>query len=185
MFLFLCMSLAAFDFASLDKGFIFNVPSVLLEVDEYQGGLGLKAGTNGKYLRLLVDFSAEDDGAEPDVIAWGAGAAFEWHLQDGRVSPYAGASLGLSGVYEKTSVGGGDWVRDDLLAVEGGPLIGVEFSLTEGVSLFAEYQILGMYGWPSVTTSVGGDTNTVKDDMVWSWDLSLGNTGMIGLCVYF
>ena len=178
-------------FPGWDKAFIFSVPSILLDISEYNGGLGLKAGKDHWAVRAMADITAKDDGTEPSVFAWGTEGAFQWYLHplsgDRRFKafPYTGAAFGISGSSETIEIDGGDWTRDDLLALEFGPFLGVEFFLLENVSLFAEYQLKGMAGWPSVTTHVDGEDNTVSDDLAWSVDMSLGAGGKLGLCVFF
>jgi hypothetical protein len=187
--LIICLILSGFlyslEISSFDKAFLFNVPSILLEVQAYQGGIGFKTGPGTWFIRGMADFFLEDDGLPPSEFTWGAGIAFEKHLSAGKVSPYLGGAMGIHYSSSRTDIDGGDWSQQEILECEFGPLLGIELEFLENLSLFAEYQLLVQLGWPSVTTFTGGEEERISGDMQWSVDLSLGNAGMIGLCIYF
>jgi len=185
----ICLSQTAIinslDINSMEKAFLFNVPSLLLEVQAYQGGLGLKAGSGTWFFRGMVDFMMEDDGQPPSTFLWGISIAVEKHLSEGKASPYIGGAGGIHYSSARTDIAGGDWSREEELILELGPILGIELEIMKNLSLFAEYQLLGSLGWPAVTTYTGGQEERVSGDQQWSIDLDLGNAGLIGLCIYF
>ncbi|MBN1698799.1 MAG: hypothetical protein JW881_14885 [Spirochaetales bacterium] len=170
---------------SFEKAFLFNVPSLLLEVRTYRGGIGFKAGPGTWFLRGMLDVMIEDDGQPPSVFLFGAAVAYERHFTTGKISPYFGGDAGISYRSSRTDIAGGDWSSEEVFMLELGPLLGIEVRFMENLSLFAEYELLGTLGWPSVTTHTGGQTEHVSGNLQWSVDLTLGNAGMIGLCIYF
>lgn len=183
-----CSSLlpvSAEETAQWHKAFLINVGPLPLEIQDYQGGLGIKIGQNPWSVRALTLLSIERYQDGPVNSQWGLGAAFEWHLTGEMVSPYLGGAGKIMSRREKEIQSDDDWVRDDIVSIELGPLVGLELRLNETVSLFAEYQLRVAGYWPSTTTSVAGNTDVVKDDMWWDIHLGLGNSSMIGVCIYF
>jgi hypothetical protein len=187
--LFICLFQAIFlnslDFGPVKKAFLFNIPSILLEVKEYQGGCGFKAGPGNWFVRGMVDIMIEDDGEPPSVFLFGLGIAYEMHFSPQKFSPYCGGAAGITYTTSRTDIAGGDWSREEVLIFEFGPLLGIEVQLIDNISLFAEYQCLVRLGWPSVTTFTGDEKERISGEMQWLVDMTLGNAGMVGLCIYF
>ena len=124
--------------------------------DGYQGGLGIKVWFGEKSaLRGLVDFSRASD---TDTTTFGVGAAYEYHLTRTRVSPYLG---GLAGLNIDSTAG----TTDTVFYVGG--MLGAEFQLVEGVSLFGEYALTFEFADPDFFI-----------------DLGLGNNAAVGIIVY-
>ncbi len=75
-----------------DVGIIFNTTSILLDLDSYQAGLGIKVGGNTLAIRGLFDFVL--NGAS-SAISVTAGAALQRYVFPGLVRPYIGGCLTL------------------------------------------------------------------------------------------
>jgi hypothetical protein len=124
--------------------------------DGFQTGLGMKFWFREKSaLRGLIDFSRASD---TDTTTFGLGAAYEYHLTQARVSPYLG---GLAGLNIDSTAGTTDTV------FYFGPMLGAEFQLVEGVSLFGEYVLTARFADPDFFI-----------------DLGLGNNSAVGIIVY-
>lgn len=153
-------------------GVIFNTPNILLELDEYQrAGVGLKGFWGDLAVRGLLGLNL-DTGR--DRFGYTVGSALEYHVLPGRVSPYLGGGLILG------------WERDDMgpttlttFDIGIGPLFGVEFTLTEGLSVFAEYilELRAAY--------VDGGPMADRDGWNYFLGTELGNQGSLGIVVYF
>ena len=72
---------------SNDLGIIFNTNDLTLGLQSYQGGLGAKIGWGSLYLRGLFDFTVN---GSSQSFAIDGGAALEYHLIPGPISPYIG-----------------------------------------------------------------------------------------------
>jgi len=124
--------------------------------DGFQAGLGMKVWFREKSaLRGLIDFSRASDA---DRTIFGLGAAYEYHLSQTRVSPYLG---GLTGLNIDSTAG----TTDTVFYV--GAMLGAEFQLVEGVSLFGEYTLTFEFADPDFFI-----------------DLGLGNSSAVGIIIY-
>ena len=112
--------------------------------DGFQAGLGMKVWFREKSaLRGLIDFSRASD---TDRTIFGLGAAYEYHLSQTRVSPYLG---GLTGLNIDSTAG----TTDTVFYV--GAMLGAEFQLVEGVSLFGEYTLTFEFADPDFFINLG------------------------------
>lgn len=182
------LPLTAFDTSKIETAFLFSTSDISLDLEGYEGGLGLKWKYNNLALRtsahLLLDYSTDNDAGTSEQ-GWGLGTTFEWHFKDGRVSPYTGFGLCYDHTNEKIQVDSANWTEDIMDTLTFGPILGGEIKVLDNLSIFAEYQLGMIFEWPTYKTTTDNDTVTEKADEGWLLDLGLGNQGMLGLVVYF
>jgi hypothetical protein len=153
---------------SYDLGLIFNTSSILLDLESYQAGLGLKIGRDKVSFRGLFDLVL--NGAS-DSFSLNAGAAIQYYLLPGSsVAPYIGGSIG--GGYMRQA----DAISMVVLSV--GALAGVEVFLFDFLSVFAEYAITGDFTFSTDIPS----SQTTFDYLV---DTGMGNNSKLGIVIYF
>jgi hypothetical protein len=150
-------------------GFLFSANSALSFdgfADGYQAGAGFKYWLSPTFaLRGLlgVEHNTVLSGASSTTTI-GLGAAGEWHLVTGNVSPYIGALCGARAVGET-----GQALRADFYL---GGLGGVEVKIYGPISVFAEYQLLASVDSNGFSLNLGTDG-------------SGGSSALLGLAVYF
>jgi hypothetical protein len=153
---------------SYDLGLIFNTSSILLDLESYQAGLGLKIGRDKVSFRGLFDLVL--NGAS-DSFALNAGTAIQFYLIPGlSISPYVGGSVG--GGYMRQA----DAMSMVVLSV--GALAGVEVFLFDFLSVFAEYAITADF---TLSTDIPS-SQTTFDYLV---DTGMGNNSKLGIVIYF
>jgi hypothetical protein len=153
---------------SCDLGLIFNTSSILLDLESYQAGIGLKIGRDKVSFRGLFDLVL--NGAS-DSFSLNAGAAIQYYLLPGSsLAPYIGSSVG--GGYMRQ----GDALSMVVLSV--GALAGVEVFLFDFLSVFAEYAITGDFTFSTDIPS----SQTTFDYLV---DTGMGNKSKLGIVIYF
>ena len=153
---------------SCDLGLIFNTSSILLDLESYQSGIGLKVGRNKVSFRGLFDLVL--NGAT-DSFSLNAGAAIQYNLLPGSsIAPYIGGSAG--GGYMRQ----GDAISMVVLSV--GALAGVEVFLFDFLSVFAEYAITADF---TLSTDLPS-SQTTFDYLV---DTGMGNKSKLGIVIYF
>ena len=147
-------------------GIIFNVPDLLLNIDNasfngLSAGLGLKYWLGQKAaVRGILDFGYHNNSAtSTSQTTFGLSGAFEYHFVRARVSPYAG---GLAGINIATATG-----TPSNFAFYLAGILGAEVTLIDSVALFAEYNLRLYFNEP--------DFNI---------DVMLGNNLALGLIVY-
>jgi hypothetical protein len=141
----------------IDLALIFNLQSLVVDVDNYddgvQPGMGVKAWF-GKTLavRALVhlDHWADTD-AEISTTTFGLSGALEFHFAPKELSPYAGGLAGIQ-MHFVTDV---DTVTDFYC----GGMFGVELNIFKTVSFFAEYDLIAYIGDPDMTITLGAGPN--------------------------
>lgn len=153
---------------SCDFGLIFNTSSILLGLESYQGGLGLKVGRDRMSFRGL--FALVLNGAS-DAYSLNPGAAIQYYLITGsRIAPYIGGSAT------------GGYMRPDnvtsIVLMSVGALAGVEVFLFDFLSVFAEYAITADF---TLSTDIP-TSQTTFDYLV---DAGLGNDSKLGIVIYF
>ena len=166
-----------------DIGVIFSAKDLLLGLEEYQGGLGVKIAGDKVDYRLLFDVFLS---SVNDSYAAALGVAAERHLpMVDRVSPYVGATLGLEAartITRDASTG----VRTDSLSLPFslGAIFGVEVFAFRFLSVFAEYGLTGTLEYTS-TTQTGPGIDETHSSWDWSLETGMGNKARIGVIVYF
>lgn len=166
-------------------GFIFNASNLLLDLSEYQGGLGGKLDFGNVALRGLFSFELEstDSTSDTEDVAVKLGLAAEVPFFDGRVSPYWGGFIDGTISRETTETSGGDTSETQVLAASIGPLLGAEVFIFDFLSAFAEYGLAFRLSRATVETEIGGATS---EDSTTNYALvtELGNAGSLGIVIY-
>ena len=86
-----------------NTGLIFNVNDILMDIESYQGGVGIKYFYKDKTAyRGSLDFSYSDSSS---TWVFNLGNSIERHLIEGRVSPYIGVLLDVGFIQYKTEKG--------------------------------------------------------------------------------
>jgi opacity protein-like surface antigen len=193
------------------KGFLFEFDGLAaLRANKYEGGFGAKLYLSDYMaVRGMIQFALSStktpadpgtgqigaDGSTSDNT-FGAGGAIELHFTKSRISPYFGAGIMFStrsteskpvayaatgGTIHQTTTK--NTYGETLIGI--GVLLGVEYYVTNGVSLSAEYQLgftsasdkdeeVSTPGFPTTTTKRGSRT-----------DIGIANSGFLTLAVYF
>jgi hypothetical protein len=151
----------------VDAGLIFNMPNLLLDLESYQAGMGLKLGLPKVDLRCLLDVvvngSAGSYGGE-------VGLALESHLTPDPVSFYWGGTVNVGYLGQSGGM--------SILSGDVGVIAGLEVSPFEFLSFFVEYALAA--AMTVTTTSPGADP--VIDFLA---DVGMGNGSRIGVVLWF
>jgi len=150
-----------------DVGLIFNTANILLELEGYQAGFGVKFGRDKLYLRPLLDLVVN---GSSDSFALSAGATFEYHLFTGQVSPYIGGCVQAGYMRQ------GDLTSAIPFSI--GAIAGAEVFIFDFLSIFAEYSLAADF---TVTT----DLQTSQSTFDYLIDTRMGNGSKIGIVIYF
>jgi hypothetical protein len=166
---------------SVDLGMIVNAPDILLDIEGYQGGVGIKAGLQGFVLRGMLDILVNTGFSPVSVSLQGA---FEKHFWLPPVSPYWGglAEVGFTSLTNR--VDEDNWTQYTVVPVSLGAVAGIEIFLFEFLSVFVEYELRVEFAGTVTKSSVAG-TLTSDTDFSYKLDLGLGNSSMIGIVIYF
>jgi hypothetical protein len=165
----------------LNIGFIFNTNSILLEVESYQAGIGMKFGDDNLSVRGLLDIYYIHSAS---LFTIDLGAAIEYHFITGIISPYFGGfiKVGFTSIYSE--IDADNWTHNYSIPISAGPLLGVEIFPFPFLSIFAEYNIEARFsiGIDQVNSS-GTVTQTNNFDFL--IDSKIGNNSKLGIVVYF
>jgi hypothetical protein len=193
------------------KGMLFSFSGLAnLGAGTYEGGLGLKLYLSDyTAVRGIVLFGLSSTTTPVNAPAgwssvdattsdntFGVGGAIELHFTKSRISPYIGGGILFATRSTESKTGdsapaGGILSQTTTKNANGatsisiGGLLGVEYYITSGVSLSAEYQIgftsssnkdleVSTPGTPTVTTKRGSSTA-----------IGINNSGLLTLAVYF
>jgi opacity protein-like surface antigen len=185
------------------KGMLFAFDGLaLIRAGAYQGGFGaklylsdymavrgmLKFGLNSS--KTPANAVGQADGSSSDNI-FGVGGAIELHLTKSRISPYIGAGIIFSTESTDTIPSGAAGFQTTYKNINGstsigiGALLGVEYYVTNGVSLSAEYQVgFTSTSYKDVEVSrPGAQTQTTKQGSATA--IGIQNFGALTLAVYF
>ncbi len=149
-----------------DCGLIFNTSDLLLSLESYQGGIGMKFTWGNISLRGTFDLLYN---GSADAFAINGGIALEYHLLKGPISPYIG---GL--------VSGGYMTEKDVstsIPVSAGLIAGAEVFIFDFLSFFAEYCIAADLTWKT-------DQVTDEDTFDYLIDTRMGNNAKLGIVIY-
>ena len=164
-----------------DIGVIFNTTNILLDIESYQGGIGMKIGAEKYTYRFLLDLLINTD-FSPFSIS--AGAALEKHFISGPISPYWGGLIELGYTSLKDEIDADNWTQAITVPLTLGGILGIELFVFEFLSLFVEYNLKLSLGFNINKSSFGGSVSTEKE-ISYNLDLGMGNNSMIGIVVYF
>jgi len=164
-----------------DLGFIFNTTNALLDIESYQGGIGMKIGGEKYTYRFLLDLLINTD-FSPFSIS--AGAAFEKHFISGPISPYWGGLLEVGYTSLKNEFDADNWDQSITVPLSLGGILGIELFVFEFLSLFVEYNLKVALAVNINKSSIAGSVSTEKE-YSYNLDIGMGNSSMIGIVIYF
>ena len=163
-------------------GIIFNVSSILLEAESYQGGIGIKRYFKEDWAyRAAIDF-----GYSSSSNSWlvSFGNTFEYHVSSGNISPYVGFFFDIGYATYKDETDSQNWTKVWSVPFSTGPLLGVEIKIFNVLSLFVEYGIAFDLVYTSTTNSVNG-IETDESTQSYGVNTGMGNDSKIGIVIYF
>ncbi len=177
----LFMPLSAFgaDAASKDKtltpklgpfdiGLIFNTGDILLDLDSYEAGLGVKLGVDDWAYRIGSDIMYNGTST---VFSSSATLGIEYHfLGNTQISPYIGGYAQAGFTMLPTS--------QMIFPMSAGAILGVEVFIFDFLSVFAEYAI-------AVDVTIMNDTTAAVTTFDYAIDTKMGNDSKLGVVVYF
>jgi opacity protein-like surface antigen len=185
------------------KGMLFSFSGLAtLGAGLYEGGIGAKLYLSDyTAVRGMVQFAlsstktpannvGQADGSTSDNT-FGAGGAIELHFTKSRISPYIGAGIIFSTRSTEEKAAGPAATQQTIKNQNGstsigiGVLLGVEYYVTNGVSLSAEYA-LGFTSTSLKDVEVsypGAQTQTTKQGSATA--IGIQNSGALTLAVYF
>lgn len=162
-------------------GFIFNVSNILLDVEEYRGGVGVRFLYPAYALRASLGggYSSANDSLE---IA--ASGTFEKPFYVGRVTPLWGINTVLGYEQERSAVDADNWSITRSVSASMGGVLGLEFHITDYVSLMVEYELAASLAWTGFTRAVDGVAAPAATSVNYDVSTRLGNGGGISLVLY-
>ena len=162
-------------------GIIFNTNNILMEVESYQAGVGIKIGDNSFAFRGMFDVYYSQ---MSDTLSFDIGMSLEYHLFPGIVSPYLGGFIkgGYSSIYNEFDEE--NYTQSVSIPVSIGPIFGVEVFPLKFLSFFAEYAVSTKMLYTNDIVSSAG-TITEKQNVNFTVDSGLGNNSKIGIVIYF
>ena len=164
-------------------GFIFNTNNLLLDIDSYQAGVGIKVLRDDNVaLRLLGDLFYS---YSANTFSTTLGVTFEKHFKPGRVSPYWGGFVEAGYIGNKDEVfASDDWTQDNTYPLSMGAVLGAELFILEFISVFAEYSLYVRGTISSTTTNTGGVETSTDPELNFSIDSGIGNNSSLGIVIY-
>ncbi|MBN1699971.1 MAG: outer membrane beta-barrel protein [Spirochaetales bacterium] len=150
----------------IDMALIFNLQSLVVDVDNYndgiQPGAGLKMWFGDAFaVRALVhlDHTANSE-FEISTTNFGISGALEYHFAPKALSPYAGGLVGVT-MEMVTDM-------DTETGIYFGGMFGVEMNVFKTVSMYAEYDLIAY-----------------MEDPVTNITLGVGPNAQVGMLIYF
>jgi len=161
-------------------GFIFSTDNLLMNINDYNGGIGIKMMFPKLSARFLVDFGYSKS---TGIFSTDLGFTLEKRMREGRIVPYLGGGFKAGINREKVELDIDNWTKQISIPLEASANLGVEVFLLEFLSFFAEYSLAFQLIAVNTKESING---TVTSDTTWTWDLStgLGNSGRLGIIIY-
>jgi hypothetical protein len=166
-----------------DFGVIFNTNDILMDLESYQGGLGVKIGLKKSTLRVTTDLLM-DTWVPPDTFSLTIGGVLEKHLLPGPLSPYWGPSvrMGFTSLMDRTDAD--NWTQNIAWEILSAGIVGgIELFIFDFLSVFAEYNLALNVGMNIERVSSAGAISTTSE-FAYNLDLGMGNSAKIGIVVY-
>lgn len=161
-------------------GIIFNTSNILLDLDEYQSGVGIKLRGEDASLRGLFSISYQSSNDEFDT---NMGITYEKPFFSGRVSPYWGIAGKVGLNLDKDEYDADNWVNTTSITGNLSAVFGTEVFIFEFLSVFAEYNLGASVSWAKVVQSSSG-TETESTTTNFSIGTELGNEASLGVVIY-
>ena len=163
-------------------GFIFNTSNLLLDIESYQAGVGIKTlHDNNVAIRYLGDIFYSNSA---NSFSGTLGITYEKHFKPGRVSPYWGGFIEAGYIGQKSETDSDNWTMNNTFPVSIGAVLGVEFFIMEFISIFAEYSLSFDGTITSSSTSADGDVTDSDPEYDYSIDSGIGNSSSLGIVIY-
>jgi len=173
------------DDPGLRIGLVFCASAIPISAEAYEGGIGAQV-SYGKLLgRAGAHFLFDDRGADPQEFGWGLSLMGGYRLTGGIARLHVGAFAEYSRLEEKTVVDDDDWTKTIESTLGFGPLVGVEFRILDNLSLFLDYELAFDFVFPSEVVSAAGTVTKNDEDVERLFETRLGNSGLVGICIYF
>lgn len=163
-------------------GFIFNTSNLLLDLDSYLGGVGIKLLYPEYTLRLMASVGFQTSTVNTTEVS--LGLAYEKPFFRGRISPYTGVCTVLDLTHESLVTDADTWTKTMSLTGEAGALLGVEVFLADFLSLFAEYELSVSLAWTRISQNSAGTLSDPVDAVNYNVNTGLGNSASIGIVIY-
>lgn len=165
---------------SYTPGIIFNTSNILLDLEEYQSGVGIKLRGEDYSIRGLFSVSYESSN---DEFVTNMGITYEKPFFPGRVSPYWGIAGKLGLNLDKDEYDADNWVNTTTVTGNLSAVFGTEVYIFEFLSVFAEYNLGTSVSWAKVVQSSSG-TETESTTTNFSIGTELGNEASLGMVIY-
>ncbi len=164
-------------------GFIFNAENLLLDIESYQGGVGMKYRFNEvSSLRTLIDIYYSNNFNTFSSIA---GITYENHfLNVSRLSPYWGFSINGGYITQSTITDEINYVILSEIPFGAEALFGIEIFFNSFISAFAEYSLSASFIYSSSETVVDGESTISDPEYQTVIDTGIGNNTSIGITIY-
>ena len=163
-----------------DIGIIFNTTDVLLNIESYQGGVGMKIGGEKITFRFMLDLLINTD-LSPFSIS--AEVALEKHFISGLISPYWGGLMEVGYTSLTNKVDADNWTQAITIPLSLGGIFGIELFIFEFLSLFVEYNLKLSLALNISKSSLAGAVSTTNE-YTYNLNLGMGNNSMIGIVIY-
>jgi hypothetical protein len=164
-----------------DVGVIFSTENILLDLQSYQGGLGVKIGLEKSTLRLDADVLLST-GLNPFSLT--AGVVWEMHVLPGPVSLYWGPSARMGFTILTNKIDSDNWTQEIAWEVlSAGVVGGIELFIFDFLSVFAEYALVFNLSMNFDRVSVAGSVSSTSE-LAYNLDLGMGNKAMLGFVIY-
>ena len=161
-------------------GLVVGVPQLRVAEGTYQTGLGAVVRYPGFAVRGLASFGYQTAGRGTQT---GLQLGYQGFLADGPVVPYWAAIAGAGFERERIGVDADNHAVFAVLNADAGGAFGVEVSVLDYLSFFAEYQLAVGFRRRWVVRKVEGSVTEVSDsDFI--IEARPGNTGAIGVVFY-
>lgn len=165
---------------SYTAGFIFNTSNILLDLEEYQSGVGFKLRGEDASLRGLFSVSYESGNDEFDS---NLGITYEKPFFSGRVSPYWGIAGKVGFNLDKDNYDTDNLVNTTTITGNLSAVFGTEVYIFEFLSVFAEYNLGASVSRANVVQNSSG-TETENTTTNFSIGTELGNEASLGVVIY-
>lgn len=163
-------------------GFIFNTNNLLLDIESYQAGVGIKKLLDDDAaLRCLGDIFYS---SSTNTFSGTLGVTYEKHFKPGRISPYWGGFIEAGYLGQKSEVDSDNWTKDNSFPISLGGVLGVELFILEFLSVFAEYSLYFDSTITSTSTSFAGVETKTDPEFDFSIDSGIGNNSSLGIVIY-
>lgn len=163
-------------------GIVFNIENILLDLESFNGGVGIKYVNNLNGFRGLAGFYYTNH-----TLAYSLdlGISYQRYFWLKRVSPYYGFTISGGLLTQTDETDGENWTKNKTYTYSFGPILGAEIFIFDFLSIFAEYSLIFEANGTKSGTRTDGTENW--EDLQWSYliETDIGNNSKIGITIYF